>query len=136
MKGPFLDESKKRKNAERFFEEMDVHPRKPDYLTKNMSGGNQQKVILARWMSADTDIIIFDEPTKGVDVAAKAEIYRLMEELVAEGKSLIVVSSELPEAMGISDRLIVMSEGKIVSVKEAPEKFDTDEILDDAIGGK
>ena len=136
MKGPFLDESKKRKNAERFFEEMDVHPRKPDYLTKNMSGGNQQKVILARWMSADTDIIIFDEPTKGVDVAAKAEIYRLMEELVAEGKSLIVVSSELPEAMGISDRLIVMSEGKIVSVKEDPEKFDTDEILDDAIGGK
>ena len=136
MKGPFLDQKKKRQNAERFFEEMDVHPRKPDYLTKNMSGGNQQKVILARWMSADTDIIIFDEPTKGVDVAAKAEIYRLMEELVAKGKSLIVVSSELPEAMGISDRLIVMSEGKIVAVKNDPEKFDTDEILDDAIGGK
>lgn len=136
MKGPFLDETKKRKNAERFFEEMDVHPRKPEYLTKNMSGGNQQKVILARWMSADVDIIIFDEPTKGVDVAAKAEIYRLMEELVAQGKSLIVVSSELPEAMGISDRLIVMSEGNIVAVKEEPEKFNTDEILDDAIGGK
>ena len=60
-------------------------------------------------MSTDIDIIIFDEPTKGVDVAAKAEIYRLMEELVAEGKSLIVVSSELPEAMGLSDRLVVMS---------------------------
>lgn len=136
MNGPFLDDSKKRKNAERFFEEMDVHPRKPEYLTKNMSGGNQQKVILARWMSADTDIIIFDEPTKGVDVAAKAEIYRLMEELVAEGKSLIVVSSELPEAMGISDRLIVMSEGHIAAELKDRDKFDTDEILDYAIGGK
>lgn len=136
MKGPFLDPSKKLKNAERFFEEMDVHPRKPDYLTKNMSGGNQQKVILARWMSADTDIIIFDEPTKGVDVAAKAEIYRLMEELVAEGKSLIVVSSELPEAMGISDRLVVMSEGHIVTILEERDNFNTDSILDDAIGGK
>lgn len=136
MSGPFLDEGKKKKNAERFFEEMDINPKKPDYLTKNMSGGNQQKVILARWMSADTDIIIFDEPTKGVDVAAKAEIYRLMEELVAEGKSLIVISSELPEAMGISDRLIVMSEGHISAELTDREKFDTDEILDYAIGGK
>ena len=136
MSGPFLDDGKKKKNAEHFFEEMDINPKKPDYLTKNMSGGNQQKVILARWMSADTDIIIFDEPTKGVDVAAKAEIYRLMEELVAEGKSLIVVSSELPEAMGISDRLIVMSEGHISAELTDREKFDTDEILDYAIGGK
>ena len=136
MSGPFLDEGKKKKNAERFFEEMDINPKKPDYLTKNMSGGNQQKVILARWMSADTDIILFDEPTKGVDVAAKAEIYRLMEELVAEGKSLIVISSELPEAMGISDRLIVMSEGHISAELTDREKFDTDEILDYAIGGK
>lgn len=136
MKGPFVDVKRKNKNAEHFFEEMDVHPRKPEYLTRNMSGGNQQKVILARWMSADTDIIIFDEPTKGVDVAAKAEIYRLMEELVAEGKSLIVISSELPEAMGISDRLIVMSEGKISKVLEDREKFDEDAILNFAIGGK
>ena len=84
MKGPFTDEKKKIENAERFFEEMDVHPRRVDYLTSNMSGGNQQKVILARWMATDVDIIIFDEPTKGVDVGAKAEIYRLMEELVEE----------------------------------------------------
>ncbi|MDD3339211.1 MAG: sugar ABC transporter ATP-binding protein [Lachnospiraceae bacterium] len=136
MKGPFVDESKKIKNAERYFEEMDVHPRRVDYLTKNMSGGNQQKVILARWMSTDVDIIIFDEPTKGVDVAAKAEIYRLMEELVAEGKSLIVVSSELPEAMGISDRIIVMSEGRITAELESNVDFETDSILDFAIGGK
>lgn len=130
-----VDEKKKIKNAEHFFEEMDVHPRRVDYLTKNMSGGNQQKVILARWMSTNADILIFDEPTKGVDVAAKAEIYRLMEMLVEEGKSIIVVSSELPEAMGISDRIIVMCEGKIAVEMENRVDFNTDYILDNAIGG-
>ena len=135
MKGPFTDEKKKIKNAERFFEEMDVHPRRVDYLTSNMSGGNQQKVILARWMATDVDIIIFDEPTKGVDVGAKAEIYRLMEELVEEGKSIIVVSSELPEAMGISDRIIVMSEGKVTAELTSKVDFVEDSILDLAIGG-
>ena len=111
---------------------MDVHPRRVDYMTSNMSGGNQQKVILARWMSTDVDIIIFDEPTKGVDVGAKAEIYRLMEELVEAGKSIIVVSSELPEAMGI----IIMSEGKITAELTNEVDFDEDSILDLAIGGK
>ena len=105
-------------------------------MTSNMSGGNQQKVILARWMSTDVDIIIFDEPTKGVDVGAKAEIYRLMEELVEAGKSIIVVSSELPEAMGISDRIIIMSEGKITAELTNEVDFDEDSILDLAIGGK
>lgn len=136
MTGPFTDTKKKVKNAERFFEEMDVHPRRVDYMTSNMSGGNQQKVILARWMSTDVDIIIFDEPTKGVDVGAKAEIYRLMEELVEAGKSIIVVSSELPEAMGISDRIMVMSEGKITAELTNEVDFDEDSILDLAIGGK
>ena len=135
MTGPFVDENKKVKNAEHFFEEMDVHPRRIDYLTKNMSGGNQQKVILARWMSTDVDIIIFDEPTKGVDVAAKAEIYRLMEEMVAEGKSLIVVSSELPEVMGISDRILIMCEGELSGELVRGEDFNEDSILNLAIGG-
>lgn len=137
MSGMFVNEGKKLKNAEYYFKELDINPKLPQYLTVNMSGGNQQKVILAKWMSTDVDIIIFDEPTKGVDVAAKAEIYRLMEDLVAEGKSLIVVSSELPEAMGLSDRLIVMSEGRIVAeLSESDrEAFDSDLILNYAIGG-
>ena len=135
MNGIFVSDSKKEENAEHFFEELDINPRLPHYLTSNMSGGNQQKVILAKWMSTDVDIIIFDEPTKGVDVAAKAEIYRLMEDLVAEGKSLIVVSSELPEAMGLSDRLIVMSEGQITAELSDREAFDSDVILNYAIGG-
>lgn len=137
MSGAFINEGKKLKNAEYYFKELDINPKLPQYLTVNMSGGNQQKVILAKWMSTDVDIIIFDEPTKGVDVAAKAEIYRLMEDLVAEGKSLIVVSSELPEAMGLSDRLIVMSEGRIVAeLSESDcDAFDSDVILNYAIGG-
>ncbi|MCR5160500.1 MAG: ATP-binding cassette domain-containing protein, partial [Lachnospiraceae bacterium] len=106
-----------------------------DYLTKNMSGGNQQKVILSRWMSAEVEILIFDEPTKGVDVAAKAEIYPLMEDMVAAGKSLIVVSSELPEVIGISDRMIVMSEGKITGELVNKEDFVEDVIMNYAIGG-
>ncbi len=135
MTGLFVDENKKNKNAARYFEEMDVHPRRIDYLTKNMSGGNQQKVILSRWMSAEVEILIFDEPTKGVDVAAKAEIYRLMEEMVASGKSLIVVSSELPEIIGISDRIIVMSEGKVTGELVNKEDFIEDTIMNYAIGG-
>lgn len=135
LSGMFVSEAKKKSNAERFFEELDIHPRLPEYMTVNMSGGNQQKVILAKWMSTDVDVIIFDEPTKGVDVAAKAEIYRLMEDLVAEGKSLIVVSSELPEAMGLSDRLIVMSEGRITKVLSDRSEFNSDAILNYAIGG-
>lgn len=133
--GLFTNDKKKLQNAEHFFEELDINPKIPQYMTVNMSGGNQQKVIIAKWMSTDIDIIIFDEPTKGVDVAAKAEIYRLMEELVAEGKSLIVVSSELPEAMGLSDRLVVMSEGKITKIFEDRDTFDSDAILNYAIGG-
>ena len=133
MSGIFISDAKKKANAEHFFEELDIHPRLPEYQTVNMSGGNQQKVILAKWLSTDVDIIIFDEPTKGVDVAAKAEIYRLMEDLVAEGKSLIVVSSELPEAIGLSDRLIVMSEGRITKVLSDRKDFDSDAILNYAI---
>ncbi len=136
MKGLFFtDESKKLKNAEHYFEELDINPKLPAYMTVNMSGGNQQKVILAKWMSTDIDIIIFDEPTKGVDVAAKAEIYRLMEELVSQGKSLIVVSSELPEAIGLSDRLVIMSEGRITGILTDRSEFDSDAILNYAIGG-
>ena len=133
--GFFTNDKKKKENAEHYFQELDINPKLPDYLTVNMSGGNQQKVILAKWMSTDIDIIIFDEPTKGVDVAAKAEIYRLMEELVAAGKSLIVVSSELPEAMGLSDRLVVMSEGRITKIIDDIASYDSDAILNYAIGG-
>ena len=80
----------------------------------NLSGGNQQKVLLAKWMYADPDILILDEPTRGIDVGAKYEIYCIINELVAEGKSVIMISSELPEVLGMSDRIYVLNEGRLV----------------------
>ena len=80
----------------------------------NLSGGNQQKVLLAKWMFTDPDILILDEPTRGIDVGAKYEIYCIINELVASGKSVIMISSELPEVLGMSDRIYVMNEGRIV----------------------
>ncbi len=87
----------------------------------NLSGGNQQKVLLAKWMFADPDILILDEPTRGIDVGAKYEIYCIINELVAAGKSVIVISSELPEILGMSDRIYVMNEGKMVGEVEAKD---------------
>ena len=80
---------------------------------RNLSGGNQQKVIIARWLLKDSDIFIFDEPTRGIDIGAKSEMYTLMEELAAKGKSIIMISSELSEIQRLSDRVVVMCEGKI-----------------------
>ncbi|MBW7460259.1 ATP-binding cassette domain-containing protein, partial [Paenibacillus sepulcri] len=80
---------------------------------KFLSGGNQQKVIIGKWLTRDCDILIFDEPTRGIDVGAKSEIYKLLESLAAEGKSIIMISSELPEILRLSHRIIVMCEGRI-----------------------
>ena len=84
----------------------------------NLSGGNQQKVVIGKWLLTDSDIFIFDEPTRGLDIGAKQEIYKIMRKLTNEGKSIIMISSEMPELIGMSDRIIVMSGGKIVSQYE------------------
>ena len=81
----------------------------------SLSGGNQQKVLLAKWMFADPDVLILDEPTRGIDVGAKYEIYCIINQLVAQGKSVLMISSELPEILGMCDRIYVMNEGKIVA---------------------
>lgn len=78
----------------------------------NLSGGNQQKVVIAKWLTRNSDILIFDEPTRGIDVGAKNEIYKLMNKLVEEGKSIIMISSEMTEILRMSDRVVVMCEGK------------------------
>ncbi|WP_216216792.1 sugar ABC transporter ATP-binding protein [Amycolatopsis aidingensis] len=88
---------------------------------RNLSGGNQQKVVIARWLAKDCDILIFDEPTRGIDVGAKEEIYQLLGELAAEGKSIIMISSELPEILRMSHRIVVMSEGRVTRVLAAAE---------------
>ena len=88
---------------------------------KNLSGGNQQKVIIGKWLTADTDVLIFDEPTRGIDVGAKSEIYNLLNELAKQGKSIIMISSELPEILRMSHRIIVMCEGRITGELSAAE---------------
>ena len=98
----------------------------------NLSGGNQQKVLLAKWMFANPDILILDEPTRGIDVGAKYEIYCIINQLVAEGKSVIMISSELPEILGMCDRIYVMNEGKMVgelSGEEATQEIIMSHIL-------
>ncbi len=108
-------------------EKLSVKANSRDTLAMYLSGGNQQKVILARWMSTTPRILILDEPTKGIDVGAKAEIYRLIDEFAAEGNCVIMVSSEMPEVLGMSDRIAVMHEGRMTAV------FDRDEATQEKI---
>ena len=128
-----LDHKIKRDNCLMYMDKIGLTPRDPDYCTNDLSGGNQQKVVLSKWLSTGADILIFDEPTKGIDVGAKAEIYRLMEDLVAEGKAIIMVSSELPEVIGMSDRVVVMHEGCMTAVLER-EELSEETILKYAMG--
>ena len=88
---------------------------------QNLSGGNQQKVLIARWLLTNPDILILDEPTRGIDVGAKYEIYSIMIELAKRGKSIIMISSEMPELLGISDRIMVMCEGRVTGVLNKDE---------------
>jgi putative multiple sugar transport system ATP-binding protein len=90
-------------------------------ITVNLSGGNQQKVVLAKWLFANPDLLILDEPTRGIDVGAKYEIYTIINRLAAEGKAVIVISSELPEVLGVSDRIYVMAAGQIAAEMPASE---------------
>ena len=110
---PFVDRWKERAEFAGYVERLKIKLTDPEQPAANLSGGNQQKIVLAKWLARHADIIIFDEPTRGIDVGAKYEIYLLMHKLAAEGKAIIMVSSELPEILGMSDRVIVMHEGRI-----------------------
>jgi ribose transport system ATP-binding protein len=88
---------------------------------KFLSGGNQQKVVVGKWLTADTDILIFDEPTRGIDVGAKSEIYKLLNDLAHQGKAIIMISSELPEILRMSHRVVVMCEGRVTGVLDAKD---------------
>ncbi len=99
--------------ADRFVEKLSIKTPSLQQKVKNLSGGTQQKVVVGKWLVADTDILIFDEPTRGIDVGAKSEIYRLLNDLVRQGKSIIMISSELPEILRMSHRIVVMCEGRI-----------------------
>ena len=120
--------AKETERANDFVKRVGVKTPSVGQLVKNLSGGNQQKVVVSKLLCRDPEIFIFDEPTVGVDVGAKQEIYAIIEKLTRNGKAVILISSYLPEVMGLSDRLIIMSEGKIVGemdneeLKQATEK--------------
>ena len=102
-------------------EKLDIRPRLPEMDIENLSGGNAQKVVVGKWLSTDPKIFIVDEPTAGVDIGAKAEIHRLLRDLARKGMGVIVISSELPEILKVSDRIVIMKKGKIVGEMESGE---------------
>lgn len=116
-----LDNSKMSKDTERMIQKMRVKTPSQKELIRSLSGGNQQKVIIGRWLLLNPDILLMDEPTRGIDVGAKYEIYQLMLDLVSQGKSIIMVSSEMPELLGITDRIGVMSNGRLAGIVNTKE---------------
>ena len=112
MKGMFIDKKKENEAAQKYVDLLRTKTPGVDQHVVNLSGGNQQKVVIAKWLIRNCDILIFDEPTRGIDVGAKSEIYQLMNELAAEGKSIIMISSEMTEILRMSDRIIIMCEGR------------------------
>lgn len=114
--GFVLDQKKMREHAMEYSQALSVKAPTLETLIMNLSGGNQQKVLVGRWLLTDPDILIMDEPTRGIDVGAKAEIHTLISKLAGEGKAIIMISSELPEVLGMSDRILVMHEGEMTGI--------------------
>ena len=123
--GIVIDDRKIKKTTEKYVDLINIKTPGTYTLARSLSGGNQQKVVLAKWLERDCDILIFDEPTRGIDVGAKSEIYKLMNDLIKQGKSIIMISSEMPELLRMSDRVVVMCEGVKtgeLSIEEATQE--------------
>jgi ribose transport system ATP-binding protein len=130
-RGGFINLRKETRRAEEYSKDVNVKTPSIEQEVGNLSGGNQQKVVIAKILCRDPDILIFDEPTVGIDVGAKQEIYKLIECLTAQGRGIILISSYLPEVMGLSDRLIVMAQGGITAEfsKEELKNLTEEEVL-------
>jgi len=109
----FIRQREESRDFVRYVDQIQIKIANPEQITGTLSGGNQQKVVLAKWLQRNAEVIIFDEPTRGIDVGAKYEIYQLINQLASDGKAILMISSELPEVLGMSDRIIVMNEGRI-----------------------
>ena len=133
-KNSVLQAAKQKEIVKKGIEEFRIRCFGPDHECHNLSGGNQQKVVLAKWIYTDPKILILDEPTRGVDIGAKKEIYSVINDLAAKGVAVIMVSSELPEVLGMSDRIMVVHEGKVTGIVEASE-VDQAKVMTLATGG-
>ena len=107
----------------------------PDDMITSLSGGNQQKVIFGKWLERSPSVFMMDDPTRGIDVGAKAEIYKLINELTAQGMAIVLISSELPEVMGMSDRLLIMYEGRVTG-QLLKEEYTEERVMEYATGRK
>jgi len=132
--GGWISSREEREVADRFVRALSIRCASPDQPVAELSGGGQQKVVIARWLFRDCDVLIFDEPTRGIDVGAKFEIYRILGELAAKGKAVVWVSSDLKELMAVCDRIAVMSAGRVAAVFRRGE-WDQDRIMKAALSG-
>ncbi len=130
----FVDGRRERAAFARYAGALRLKATSPEQTTATLSGGNQQKVVLARWLQANASVIIFDEPTRGIDVGAKYEIYLLINELASQGKAILLISSELPEVLGLADRILVMRGGRIVGEIRDVASATQEQILTLAVG--
>ena len=122
----FVNSSQSRVLSNTAVKNLSIRTPSIEQMVKNLSGGNQQKVVIGKWLTRETDVLIFDEPTRGIDVGAKDEIYKLLQDLARQGKSIIMISSELPEILRMSDRILVMCEGRVTGIlsnKEADQNL-------------
>ncbi|GAB2592656.1 sugar ABC transporter ATP-binding protein [Paractinoplanes abujensis] len=133
-KAGFTDAGGERKAAEKTADLLELRPRDVNRPVRTLSGGNQQKVVVGRWLLDDTKLLLLDEPTRGVDVGARAELYQVIQDLAKRGVGVLLVSSEVPEVLGLSDRVLVMREGRIIREAPAPE-IDEDTVLDLVMSG-
>lgn len=135
-KGPWINQKKMDTVGQENIDDLRIKTPSLNEVVGQLSGGNQQKVVIGKWINTDADIFIFDEPTRGIDVGAKVEVYNVMNRLVKAGKCVIMISSELPEILGMSDRVIVMREGRVMGeVSRKTDKFDQETIMKAAWGG-
>ncbi|KQZ62115.1 hypothetical protein ASD54_22465 [Rhizobium sp. Root149] len=132
----FITFAHRKASIRRFVKDMGIRPSDIRVPLGNLSGGNQQKVVIARWLQTDAKILLFDEPTRGIDVGAKADIYALLRDLAAKGAAIIVVSSELPEILLVSDRIGVMSGGRLVALEDNDERMAEDRLMRQMAGEK
>lgn len=128
-KGPLLDEGAERRATAEQMKALELRPAEPDRITRTLSGGNQQKIMLARWLIHGTKVLLLDEPTRGVDVGARMEIYRLIRELAAAGTAMLIVSSEIEEVLGLADRVLVVADGRVLVERHATD-IDEHGVLD------
>ena len=128
--GLFLDRKKILSANEKNKDDLSIKCSSLDEAVVQLSGGNQQKVVIAKWVNTDADIYIFDEPTRGIDVGAKVDVYRVMNRLVKQGKCVILISSEMPEVLGMCDRVVVMREGRVTGMIDRNEDaFNQEDIM-------